>query len=448
MQITLLAQRQFPLDDVAAQLRQEGVSVTACPWQTNVREITLPAEVGCAGLIVPGAAVVVLGERVKEARKVLGAAATLILCGPELPNADRALVLKHGVSLSTPRSWAPEHVAERLLAELALHAAEPLGLGSLRGATGRMRALYAEIEQIAPLHEPVLVLGETGTGKELVARELHRLGKKQGELLSLNCAEFTPELLAAELFGHEQGAFTGAARKRAGLMAEAGAGTLFLDEIGELDAQSQAKLLRVLQERKFRAVGSDKFQTLHARLVFATNRNLEEASAEGKFRRDLLERINGFTLQLPPLRARRADIPLLVRYFVAEYEREYPERRLQIPPGALDCLFRAEWPGNVRQLRKEVRRAAAYADADGNLNVVRLQEAAGRGEKGAVRHAITFDPATDGWRALQQRVTAVYIRALLAHTNNNKAAAIRLSGLSKSHFYELLEKTESESPTG
>jgi len=319
----------------------------------------------------------------------------------------------------------------------------PSEYGALRGATAKVREIYSHIERLAPLSESILIVGETGTGKELVAKELHNRSGRPDPYIPVNCPEIQPDLLSSELFGHEKGAFTGADKTRVGLIASAGKGTVFLDEIGDLDLQSQAKLLRVLEDRKVRKVGANRFEDVHARIILATNRNLQESCAEGKFRLDLYERIRGFTLELPPLRERKADIPILANHFVNEFNEEYKASN-QIPPGNFDCLFNYDWPGNIRELRAVIRKATAYSDLSGQISSLILQESLRRPQTSTAQNAVPFDPAIDKWHELQQRAQRIYFRALLAHTNGNRESAIKLSGLSKSQFFEKLKNLSKE----
>jgi DNA-binding NtrC family response regulator len=277
----------------------------------------------------------------------------------------------------------------------------------------------------------------------LIAKEIHRLSNRPEPFLKLNCAEFSPELLRSEMFGHARGAFTSAHQEKAGLMAEAGKGTLFLDEIGEIDIYAQATLLQVLEDRKFRAVGSNKFQNFSARLVFATHRNLEQMVEQGKFRRDLYMRIYDLKIQAPPLRDRRADIPILVHHFLDIFNREYPERAAMIQPGALDCLFHSEWPGNVRQLLKVVRQAAVWKDQNDNLSVAVLQNEINiinQQKEHITLNSASFDPISDTYHDATRRMQKTYLIALLEHTKGNKEAAYKMSGLGRSRFYDLLKE--------
>jgi DNA-binding NtrC family response regulator len=388
-----------------------------------------------------------IGERVKEARLKVGNGKHLLVCTLKLTERERLTLRENGAdTVITPRTPSPEHLAERITAELILQGVlSPSSFGSLRGATKHMRQLYSDIETLAEFKEPVLILGETGTGKDLIAREIHRCSKRPKPFLKLNCAEFSPELLRSELFGHAKGSFTGAQHAKAGLMAEAGEGTLFLDEIGELDIQVQAMLLQVLEDRIFRAVGANKPQDFNARLVLATHRNLEQMVDEKKFRRDLLARINDFILYPPALHERRADIPLLVHHFIKSFNAEYPDRQVKIPAGALDCLFQAEWPENVRQLLKVVRKAAVFRDLDGNISEVSLQNyvnISNQRKDCEAPNSVSFDSASDTIRDATRRMQKAYLKAVLNQTKGDKEEAIRVSGISRSRFYELIKELE------
>jgi DNA-binding NtrC family response regulator len=221
--------------------------------------------------------------------------------------------------------------------------------------------LYKEIARVAPSRSAVLITGESGTGKELVARALHKHSARSNQpFVAVNCGALTETLLEAELFGHVRGAFTGAVGDRKGLWEEAEEGTLFLDEIGETSPAMQVKLLRALQEGEIRRVGASKTVRVNARVVAATNRDLEKEVAEGRFREDLFYRLSVVTLHLPPLRDRRSDIPLLVERFVRAAEHSVG-RRLRFSERALELLVAHDWPGNVRELENAVERAAIHA---------------------------------------------------------------------------------------
>jgi formate hydrogenlyase transcriptional activator len=221
-----------------------------------------------------------------------------------------------------------------------------------------LKAVLKEVETVAPTDSTVLVYGETGTGKELLARAIHELSsRRQGTFVKLNCAAIPTGLLESEMFGHEKGAFTGAIAQRIGRFELADRGTMFLDEVGEIPLELQTKLLRVLQEREFERLGSSRTIRTDARLVAATNRNLETLVEERQFRADLYYRLNVFPITVPPLRERREDIPLLVRYFVQQFARRMNRRITNIPADAMQALTRYQWPGNIRELQNFIERA-------------------------------------------------------------------------------------------
>ncbi len=227
-------------------------------------------------------------------------------------------------------------------------------------ADNRMRDALELLARVAPSEVSVLVHGESGTGKELIARELHRLsGRAENPLVALNCAAVAESLAESELFGHEKGAFTGAASRKIGLVELADGGTLFLDEIGDLAAPLQAKLLRVLETRSFRRVGGVKEFPANFRLVSATHRPLHQLVEDEVFRRDLFYRINAVVLELPPLRDRPGDIPALVNHFLGESR---PGEAWHVEGPAMDLLLRYPWPGNIRELRNVIERVALLAD--------------------------------------------------------------------------------------
>jgi Nif-specific regulatory protein len=236
---------------------------------------------------------------------------------------------------------------------------------SMVGESPRMREVFQQIAKAAPADSTVLVRGETGTGKELVARAMHAGSKRSARpFVAVNCATLSEALLESELFGHEKGAFTGAIALKRGKIEVAEGGTLFLDEIGELAPSLQAKLLRVLQEREFERVGGTRPIRADIRLVAATNRDLEEATKAGSFRRDLYYRIHVITITVPPLRERREDIPLLASYFLSRFAEKTPRRIAGISAAARACLNLYDWPGNVRELENALERAVVLGSSE------------------------------------------------------------------------------------
>jgi Nif-specific regulatory protein len=233
------------------------------------------------------------------------------------------------------------------------------------GESARMREVFRFIERIAPSDATVLIRGESGTGKELVAHAIHKNSERSAKpFIAINCAVLSETLLESELFGHEKGAFTGAVAQKRGRLEVADGGTLFLDEVGELTPVTQAKLLRVLQERQFERVGSTRTISVDVRLIAATNRNLEEAIRSGAFRQDLYYRLNVISLTLPPLRDRREDIPLLAYYFVAKFSKKCKRLVSGIAPEVHNCLLAYDWPGNVREMENAIERAVVLGNTD------------------------------------------------------------------------------------
>jgi transcriptional regulator with GAF, ATPase, and Fis domain len=233
------------------------------------------------------------------------------------------------------------------------------------GSSNPIRQLLKQVEKVAPLDSTVLILGETGTGKELIARALHRRSKRANRpFIRVNCAAIPQSLIASELFGHEKGAFTGALQRRVGRFEAANGGTLFLDEIGELPMETQIALLRVLQEKEFERVGSNHPISVDVRVIAATNRDLRAAVAAGTFRRDLFYRLNVFPMAVPSLRERSQDIPLLIEYFVARYSKDSGKSIRQIGKQTLEQLKAYHWPGNIRELQNIVERALILAETD------------------------------------------------------------------------------------
>ncbi|CVK20544.1 sigma-54-dependent transcriptional regulator [Sporomusa sphaeroides] len=245
-------------------------------------------------------------------------------------------------------------------------------IAGMVGTSAAMRQIQHDIERVKNVDSNVLICGESGTGKELVAKALHYLSVRKKEPFEvINCAAIPAELLESELFGYEKGAFTGAVQRKKGIFELADQGTLFLDEIGEMDIKLQAKLLRVVQEKEIAPIGSCQRRKINVRIICATNRNLKQMVAEGKFREDLFFRLNVVSFQLPPLRQRREDIPLLAQYFVNKYNRKMAKQIKYIEPDFLERLTQYEFKGNVRELENIIERTMVFAD-DGVLRAASL----------------------------------------------------------------------------
>jgi len=253
--------------------------------------------------------------------------------------------------------------AEQENRELRQQVEQRYGLESLIGNSAAMHEVFDTIRQVAPSRATVLILGESGTGKELVARAIHNLsGRTKQKFVAVHCAALSPQLLESELFGHEKGSFTGAIERRIGRFELANGGTLFLDEIGEIDANLQVKVLRVLgEDRSFDRVGGNAPIKVDVRLVAATNRNLEKMVAEGKFRDDLFYRLNVVQITLPPLRERKEDIPLLVNAFLKQFSKENGKPVRELTTEASEALLAYHWPGNVRELRTAIEHGVVMA---------------------------------------------------------------------------------------
>ena len=237
------------------------------------------------------------------------------------------------------------------------------------GSSPALQAVLAQVAKVARSDSTVLVTGETGTGKELIARAIHKRSPRSNRaFVSVNCAAIPRDLIASELFGHEKGAFTGATQRRLGRFESADGGTIFLDEVGELPLETQISLLRVLQEREFQRVGSNQSLQIDVRVVAATNRNLEAAIAAGGFREDLFYRLNVFPIEVPPLRQRREDIPLLVEYFVDRFAGKAGKKITGIDKRSMKLLQTYAWPGNIRELQNVIERSVIVCDTE-NLSV-------------------------------------------------------------------------------
>jgi transcriptional regulator with GAF, ATPase, and Fis domain len=240
------------------------------------------------------------------------------------------------------------------------------------GSSPVLQTVLSSIVKVAPTDSTVLITGETGTGKELIARAIHKRSQRSGQaFISVNCASIPSSLIASELFGHEKGAFTGAVQRRQGRFELAHSGTIFLDEVGDLPAETQVTLLRVLQERQFERVGGNRVLTTDVRVIAATNRNLAAAIAAGTFRSDLFYRLNVFPIEVPPLRKRKDDVPMLVEYFVKRYAEKAGKHIRKIDTNALELCQSYSWPGNIRELQNIVERSVILSSGD----TFRIEEA-------------------------------------------------------------------------
>ena len=299
-----------------------------------------------------------------------------------------------------------------------------------------MRKLIAQVERVAASESRVCILGETGTGKELIARTLHEKSsraKNGGPFITLNCAAVPAELIESELFGHEKGSFTGAGSRHIGKVEQANGGTLFLDEIGDMPLNMQAKLLRVLEQSEVERIGGDKLVKVSVRVIVATHRNLEEQVKAGTFRQDLFHRVYVFPVELPPLRERREDIPALTGYFAAQIAQQNGWKPITFTPGAIERLQTLPWPGNIRELRNVVERLLLFSE-DNTVDSNTIAKALPAGtdpSAGSASISVTGNLSSRVEQFEREQILAEIKRHNHHITNTAKAL-----GLERSHLYK------------
>ena len=315
------------------------------------------------------------------------------------------------------------------------------------GESPAIQALRAQIQSAAPSHGRVLIRGESGTGKELIARAIHRQSLRRDKpFVEVNCAAIPDELIESELFGHEKGAFTGATTKRRGKFELADGGTIFLDEVGDMSLKTQAKVLRVLQEQTFERVGGTETLTVDVRVIAASNKNLEEEIQKGTFREDLFYRLNVIPFEVPPLRERREDIPILANHFLRLFSEEYGRREKSLSPEAMQLLLQHPWPGNVRELRNVIERMVIMVPQD----TIRHFDVAPslRARPGAVPEAPT--EAEGDWdgtlREARERFERQYILRRLGEANWNITRTAERLGIERSNLHRKLKAYGIELP--
>ena len=295
------------------------------------------------------------------------------------------------------------------------------------GSSAGMVAIYKTLAQVAPTEATVLIEGETGTGKELIARMIHRHSRRADKpFVPVDCGSIPPSLLESELFGALKGSFTGADRDRTGVFEAAHTGTVFLDEIGDIDPNFQAKLLRVLQEKEIRPLGASRAKAIDVRVVAATNKNVRQLVEDGKFREDLWFRLDVVKVELPPLRERTGDIPLLVQKFMDRYNERYA-REAVVTKSGLNALDSYTWPGNVRQLQHMMERLVILAPQ-------------GRIDEAAVGDAIADAEGRDTPAETLEDAKAEQIKKVLAAANGNKSKAAKILGIERKTLYRLIER--------
>jgi two-component system NtrC family response regulator len=363
--------------------------------------------------------IIVSGQGDREnALRAVGAGAYDFLCKP-VDLAELRLVLQRCVYVA--------QLEEEYLA--VQQSRRPDTFEEMLGASPQMQSVFNVVRKVAPTSAPVLILGESGTGKEMVAQALHRQSPlKGGPFAAINCNAIPENLLESELFGHEKGSFTGALSQRKGHIESASGGTLFLDEIGELPAAVQVKLLRFLQEKRFLRVGGRQEIRSDARVIAATNVNLQDSVASGRFREDLYFRLAVVVVKLPPLREREDDVSVLAREFLRRYAGQHDKPGLSFAPDALRALNLHLWPGNVRELQNRVQRAVIMADGK-RITATDL-------ELGDVLSALPAQTLKDAREGLEREMVQ---EALRRHRGRITSAALEL-GVSRPTLYELIEK--------
>jgi two-component system response regulator HydG len=419
-----------------------------------VREVA-PGDLQRAAALVDAQAAVVLlsGRRAIEGLEALSPllelplAASLLLVVRGLADADVEAAIAHLRPLLVLSHPVPPPALRLALHHMLPAGASP-GAGSrlqqrrasaLLGVSSVIRDVLQKVKQIAPTRVSVLILGETGTGKELVARAIHEQSPRaHRSFVAVNCSALPDTLLEAELFGARKGAFTGADRNRKGLFLEADGGTLFLDEIGDTSPAFQAKLLRAIETQEIRPLGGTEVRRVDVRIVSATHRELEAAIADGDFRQDLLYRLNTMTIEVPPLRRRRVDIPFLAQHFAEEFGDAHA-RRIVLDEGLLDALGHQEFPGNVRELRNAVERALALAADEDTVTTKHL-------ELGGTPLRASPTPRSGNLRDRVEQVELEAIREALAESGGNRTQAAKALGLSRLGLREKMRRLGLETP--
>ncbi len=326
-----------------------------------------------------------------------------------------------------------ENEVERLKTELS----DRYHLRNIIGSSAAMRRVYDQIEKVLESEITVFISGESGTGKELVARAIHHAStRSDGPFVDVNCAAIPEGLQESELFGHEKGAFTGAVSDHPGKFEQPAGGTIFLDEVGEMSPSAQARLLRVLQERVLQRVGGTKKINLDVRVISASNRDLTAMVEDGSFRQDLFYRLVVFPIELPPLRDRREDIPLLVAHFLEKYARDASKRVAQVDPRAMEALAAHGWPGNVRELENVIHRSLLVS-AGLELGLEDLPK--GLGEGAPPTRTASSQPLDEATMSLEDLEKAAIVRAL-ENNRGNLSDVARQLGIGRSTLYRKLEQ--------
>ncbi|PWW40206.1 DNA-binding NtrC family response regulator [Idiomarina loihiensis] len=420
------------------ELEAEGYKVMAWGSVEAFKKSVTPLDLVISDIRLPGLSGLSLLESLKNEDN-----SPALLLITAFGTVDQAVdALKQGADDFLTKPLDVEHLllsVKRILEhrslqrELKRYRQQQKGPGGLVGQSPSMRKLYDQIERIAPADGSVLITGESGTGKELVAKALHQLSDRaEQSFQAVNCAGIPADLMESEFFGHAAGAFTGAQKKRQGLLKQADGGTLLLDEIGEMPMALQAKLLRVLQEGTIRAVGSDEEETVNVRILAATHQDLEQQVEDGRFRQDLFYRLETFSLRVPPLRERGEDIERLANYFLQQLQKNSDKTVRSISPAALEQLYSYRFPGNVRELQNAIERAFTFS-RDDKIAVEDLPQRILDSE-----HEPDVEYGTE-WPTLDEYQNQ-YICKVLAHAEGNKSKAAEILGVTRRTLYRWLEQ--------
>ncbi len=427
------------LPDVAVTLEQSSVRAAELlkeqSWDLLIADIRMP---GMTGI-----------ELLRIAREYdSGIAALIITAFPSVETAVESMKLGAADYITKP--FLPDDflsTVKRLLENKRLQeehrllrrqVERPYSFGEMLGKSASMLEVFQMIEMVAATTADVLITGETGTGKELIARSIHKNSNRNDRsFVPVDCGAIPDDLLESEFFGHERGAFTGAYTRSLGLMEFANEGTLFLDEIGELPVRLQAKLLRALQERRIRRIGGNTEIDVDVRVVAATARNLEKEIELGNFRSDLFYRINVIRIDIPPLRDRPLDIPILVQHFVHQYAEEMNRETIDVSPEVIDIMTGYRWPGNVRELQNIVKRLLAVS----RLNEIRSEDLPDEIVANASHRS---DKSTPGFFELREQQVAMfereYLNDLLRKHDGDITTASKDAQLPRGTLYRLLNK--------
>jgi DNA-binding NtrC family response regulator len=414
-----------------AQLSEQRIDVVIADYMMpHLDGITLLERMRAMGVDVPVIIITAYGS-IEQAVKAMQLGAANYLTKP-INYDELTVVLQKAVEQSSLKQEV-----KRLRHEVTTR----YSFDNIIGKNEKMQAIFDLIADVAETDATVLIRGETGTGKELIAKAIHfNSPRRQGAFVGVSCAALSETLLESELFGHEKGAFTGAIKTRIGRFQQADGGTMFFDEIGDIPVSIQSKLLRVLQEREFERVGGDRTIKVDVRLIFATNKALEKAVASGEFREDLFYRLNVIPIEVPPLRERSDDIPLLAFHFLQRYAGRFRKNVRDISEDAIHQLLSHRWPGNVRELENVIERAVILEKTD-TISEATVNRCLRPSEQNGYHFFVNDSAPYRKMKAdLLERFEREYITRLLKKHKGNIREAARTAELDYKNFYEKMKK--------